>query len=265
MQQNHITYLVSKKYRKHLTDTKAGAVILSAEFAALCPTTALVVANSELAFVKVAQLFQRPLAISPGIHSSATIAEDAKIDATAAIGANCVIDAKASIGSGTVVMPGTVIGNNTRIGSNCIIHSNVTIYHDIQIADRVAIHSGAVIGADGFGYTQNNGQWVKIPQLGSVLIEDDVEIGAATTIDRGALENTIIRCGVKIDNLVQIAHNVEIGEHTIIAGCVGIAGSVKIGKHCMLGGGCCINGHITICDNVMLGGMTGADRSIRNR
>ena len=159
-------------------------------------------------------------------------------------------------------MPGTIIGDRCRIGRDCVLHSRVTLYNDVRLGDRVIIHSGAVLGADGFGHVLNKGKWHPMPQLGGVNIGDDVHVGANTTIDCGALNDTVIEDGVKIDNLVQIAHNVHIGAHTAIAGCSGIAGSTSIGKHCMIGGGCGISDHVTITDGVILTAMSGVGQAI---
>src|SRR5690606_5423722 len=189
-----------------------------------------------------------------GIHATAVIAASAALGDDVAIGAHCVIGEGVSIGAGTAIGSGSVIGENSVIGSGCIIHSNVTLYHAIRIGDDCVIHSGAVIGADGFGFAPGPQGWEKIAQLGSVHIGRGVEIGANTTIDRGALEDTTIGDGAIIDNLCQIAHNVRIGEGTAIAGCVGIAGSAVIGAHCMIGGGAGIAGHLTIADGVQIQG-----------
>lgn len=258
-----LTYLVGGSYRKYLSETNATAVMLTQKFAAQCKVNALIVKNPEVSFAKIANLFDLRKKPKAGIHTSAVIGENCKIDPTVSIGAKCVIGDDVSIKSRTVIMPGTVIGEGSQIGEDCILYSNVTLYHQISIGSRVVIHAGSVIGADGFGYAQDDGQWVKIPQLGRVVIEDDVEIGANVNIDRGALINTIIHRGVKIDNSVQIGHNVEVGEHTIIAGCTGIAGSVKIGRHCMIGGGVGINGHITIDDQVIITGRSSVLDSLK--
>lgn len=257
-----LTYLIGGGYRKFLSQTQASAVLVKADDAAQCKVTALVVKNPEASFAKIAKLFDRHPAPKAGIHPKAIIGENCQIDPTASIGAGCVIEEGVSIGANTIIKPNTVIGVRTKIADDCIIYSNVTIYHDCIIGNRAIIHSGAVIGADGFGFTQEAGKWLKIPQIGRVVIGDDVEIGANTAIDRGAIADTTIKQGVKIDNFVQIGHNVEIGEHTIIAGCVGIAGSTKVGRYCMIGGACNLNGHITIADQVILTATTGVMSSI---
>lgn len=257
-----LTYLSSDAYRKYLNQTRASAVLLTAEVLAQCPTTALIVKNPELAFARIAALFERRKKFVAGIHPTAVIAEDCRVDPSAFIGAGCVLEKGVRVGARAMIGAGTVIGENCHIEDDCCLHNRVTLYPNVTLQARSIIHSGAVIGADGFGYANENGRWVKIPQLGRVIIEEDVEIGANTTVDRGALANTIIRRGVKIDNQVQIGHNVEIGEDTIIAGCVGIAGSTKIGKQCLIGGGALLNGHITIADGTTITGATTVLRSI---
>lgn len=263
-QKGHLTFFVGGVYRKYLTLTQASAVIMVEQDLSFCPEelTALVVRNPEVVFAEAVRLFYPMERPENGIHSSAVIGNHCQIDKTASIGAHCTIEDGVVIGPRTTIMPGTVVGKGSVIGEDCVLYRNVTIYHQIVIGNHVIIHAGAVIGADGFGFAEEQGQWIKIPQIGRVVIENDVEIGANTTIDRGALSDTIIHKGVKIDNQVQVAHNVEIGEHTIIAGCVGIAGSVKIGKHCMIGGACNISGHLTIADNVILTGTASVISSI---
>jgi UDP-3-O-[3-hydroxymyristoyl] glucosamine N-acyltransferase len=262
-QHGQLSFLVGAQYRHQLKNTQASAVVLSHSDLEQCPCDAIVTDNPELAFAKMLDFFNKGATIEPGIHLSAVIGNDCDIDASVTISAHCVIGNDVKIGANTIVSSGVHIGDGVQIGANCHLYPHVTLYHDVLIADRVVIHSGAVIGADGFGYTNDDqGRWVKIRQVGTVCLASDVEIGANTTIDRGALENTIIEEGVKIDNQVQVAHNVHIGAHTAIAGCVGIAGSARIGKHCMIGGGVCINGHITIADSVIVTGMAMVMHSI---
>jgi UDP-3-O-[3-hydroxymyristoyl] glucosamine N-acyltransferase len=218
--------------------------------------------NPYLGFAKVAAFFDPAPLAKPGIAKTAVIDSTVQIPATASIGHHVVIEPGVTIGEHVVIGPGCVIGASAVLGENSILKANVTLYHHVIVGKRCVIHSGAVIGSDGFGNAQDQGKWIKIPQLGTVLIEDDVEIGANTTIDRGALGNTQIKQGAKLDNLIQIAHNVIIGEHTAIAAGVGIAGSVTIGKYCMIGGSCGIAGHLQIADKVYLAGMTGVAKSI---
>lgn len=220
-----------------------------------CPCHALVVKNPELAFAKALSFFEKRPVIEAGIHPSVVMGKNCHIDSSASIAAGCVIGEEVRIGSHAIISANTVIGDRVEIGTDFYCYSQVSLYHDIVIGDRVILHSGAVIGADGFGLANDRGRWIKIPQIGRVVLGNDVEVGANTTIDRGALEDTIIEDGVKIDNLVQIAHNVRIGANTVIAGCSGVAGSTDVGRHCMIGGGVCINDHITIADGVIITGM----------
>lgn len=257
-----ITFLTNPQYQHFLANTQASAVILRSADANECPTNALIVKNPELAFTQVLNLLYPQPVVKPGVHSTAVIGEHCQIHPSAAIGAYCVIADGVHIGARTVIEAGTAIGAETKIGADCHLYSKVTLYHRVVLGDRVILHSGAVIGADGFGLTHDGQGWIKIPQVGGVMIGDDVEIGANTTVDRGALQDTVIGKGVKIDNLVQIAHNVKIGDHTAIAGCVAIAGSTEIGSHCMVGGSAAINGHIKITDGVILTGTAAVGQSI---
>lgn len=253
-QPGQISFLSNAKFRSYLATTQASAVIVSPKEAADCTTNALIVENPYLGYAKIAHLFKPQLQNKPGIHPAAIIGEHCQIDPSAAIGPGCVIGDHAIIGAHTVISPGCVIGENVHIGMDCHLWANVTVYYNVQIGHRALIHSGAVIGSDGFGMARDKDKWCKIPQLGSVLIGNDVEIGANTCIDRGALNNTVIEDDVKLDNLIQIAHNVHIGAHTAIAGCTAIAGSVRIGKNCMIGGSVSITDNIEIVDNVFLMG-----------
>ncbi|MBA3660897.1 MAG: UDP-3-O-(3-hydroxymyristoyl)glucosamine N-acyltransferase [Gammaproteobacteria bacterium] len=257
-----LTFLNNVAYRKYLATTQASAVILTAKDAKECPVHAVISANPYFAYAKVAAFFQKNKVIQPGIHSSAVIDESATIDSSAAISAHCFIGQGVKIGARVVIGPNTTIEEFAEIGDDTVIASNVSIYSAVKIGQRNTIASGVVIGSIGFGIAQAEGKWHKVPQLGTVLIGDDVDIGANTTIDRGALENTIIENGVKLDNLIQIGHNVQIGAHTVMAGCVAVAGTVTIGKHCMIGGATCFAGHITICDKVMITGMSSVTKSI---
>jgi UDP-3-O-[3-hydroxymyristoyl] glucosamine N-acyltransferase len=257
-----ISFLVGAQYLPDLSQTRASAVILKAEDADKCSTNKLISPHPELAFVRVLNFLYPPSTPAAGVHPTAVIGKHCQIDPSATIDANCVIEDAVSIGAHTWIGANSVVGAGCRIGSHCHIYSRVTLYHGVSLGNRVIVHSGAVLGADGFGLTHDGRQWVKIPQIGGVEIHDDVEIGANTTVDRGALQNTVVGRGVKIDNLVQIAHNVKIGENTAIAGCVGIAGSAEIGKNCMFGGGVSINGHIKIADGVILTGTTVVGYSI---
>ncbi len=263
--QGELSFVVNASYRKALAATNASAVLVNDALLESCPTsvTALVVKNPELSFAKIATHFDQPETAPVGVHPTAVIADNVELAAGVSVGPKCVIEAGVKVGANTIIKANTFVGENSVIGEDGLVHPNVVIYRNTQIGHRVLIHSGVVLGADGFGFTQDNGQWRKIPQLGRVIIGDDVELGSNSTIDRGALEDTVIANGVKIDNLVQIGHNVAIGDHSIIAGCVGIAGSTKIGKYCMVGGGACVNGHLNITDNVIFTGMAGVHTSIK--
>lgn len=257
-----LSFLSNPRYVKYLADTKATAVIINVEFKHLCNTNALIVTNPYAVYAKIVSLFAHRAEHIPGIHKTAAIGEHCQIHASAFIGPNCVIGKNVVIDEHVHISAGSVIGDNCHIASNSWLHANVTLYHQVEIGQRCIIHSGVVIGSDGFGIAQDNGVWKKIEQIGGVVIGNDVEIGANTTIDRGALDDTVIEDGVKLDNQIQVAHNVRIGAHTVIAGCTGISGSTQIGSHCMIGGACCIGGHITITDNVVLTATTGVNRSI---
>lgn len=259
-----ISFLSHFKYHPYLKTTRASAVILKAEHSAKCPTNALVVDDPYLSYAHVAKLFHVVEKITPGIHPTAIISATAKIDKSAMIGAYVVIGDNVIISANTVIDVGSVIQSNVHIGSDTHLHPKVVICDTTTIGNRVILHPSVVIGSDGFGLTNNKGIWEKIPQVGSVHIKDDVEIGAHSTVDRGALDNTVIERGVKIDNHVQIAHNTRVGEHTIISGCVGIAGSTIIGKNCIIGGGVGIGGHLEIADKVIIGGRSTIAQSIKS-
>lgn len=259
---HQLSFLANAQYRKQLASTQAGAVLLTVEDAQSFSGNALVVANPYLAFAQLSHLFDPKPQALPGIHPTAVIAADAEVDASASIGPYVVIEAGARIAARTVLGAHCVVGARSQIGADGWLAPRVTLYHDVRIGDRVVIQSGAVLGGEGFGFANERGVWRKIAQIGGVEIGDDVEIGANTTIDRGALGPTRIANGVKLDNQIMIAHNVQIGEHTAMAGCAGISGSTKIGKHCMIAGGVGMVGHIEVCDNVFVTGMTMVTRSI---
>ncbi|MBF7729709.1 UDP-3-O-(3-hydroxymyristoyl)glucosamine N-acyltransferase [Pseudomonas sp. N040] len=257
-----LSFLANPQYRKYLATTQAAAVLLTVADAEGFTGNALVVANPYLAYGQLSHLFDRKPRAPAGVHPSAVIAPDALVDSTASIGPGVVIESAAQIAAGVTIGAHCVIGARSQIGANGWLAPRVTLYHDVRIGQRVVIQSGAVIGGEGFGFANENGVWQKIAQIGGVCIGDDVEIGANTTIDRGALADTLIGNGVKLDNQIMIAHNVQVGDHTAMAGCVGISGSTKIGKHCMIAGGVGMVGHIEVCDNVFVTGMTMVTRSI---
>lgn len=255
--ENELTFLAREDYAKYLPECRAGAVIVNEKLAISSAIPLLKVKNPYLAYAKASALFDRRPKVRPGIHASALIDSSAKVDSSVYVGPRVVIEAGVAIGAGSVIHSGCIIGANTRLGENCLLQANVTLYDGMVLGDRVLIHSGAVIGADGFGFAPKpGGGWQKIHQLGAVCIGNDVEIGANTTIDRGAMEDTVIEDGVIIDNQVQIAHNVHIGQNTAIAACVGIAGTTKIGANCTIAGAVGIVGHLTIVDNVHITAMT---------
>lgn len=251
-QAGQLSFLANTLYRSQLENTRASAVILHSQFADECPVAALVADNPYLVYASVSHFFDRRPRPGSGVHPTAYVADDVVLGAGCRIGPNAVIEAGAVLGENVEVGAGSVVGACCRIGADCILHANVTLYHGIKIGNRCTFHSGVVIGADGFGFANDKGQWKKIAQVGAVNIGDDVEVGANTTIDRGAIQDTIIGNGVILDNQIQIAHNVEIGEGTAIAGCTGIAGSTKIGKYCTIAGAVGIAGHLEITDRVHL-------------
>lgn len=257
-----LSFLANPQYRKYLGESNAAAVLLKASDAEGFAGHALIVPDPYVAYARISHLFDpKPKAVA-GVHPSAVVAADAQVDASASIGAFVVIESGAQIG------PGVTVGAQCYIGARCVIGEGgwlapkVTLYHDVRIGKRVVIQSGAVLGGEGFGFANEKGVWQKIAQIGGVTIGDDVEIGVNTAIDRGALADTCIGNGVKLDNQIQIAHNVQIGDHTAMAACVGISGSTKIGKHCTIAGGVGMVGHIDVCDGVFVSGMTMVTRSI---
>ena len=261
-----ISFLANPLYAKQLADSAAACVIVAPEFrdAAAARGAVIIAADPYLYFARLTQWWverTRPRA-APTIHASAAVDPAARLGARVAVGAFAVIEAGAVVGDDASIGAHAVIGAGCTIGAATRIGPRVAVVAGTTIGARGIVHPGAVLGADGFGFAPDQGRWEKIEQLGRVVIGDDVEIGANTCIDRGALGDTVIGDGVKIDNLVMIGHNVRIGAHTAIAGCVGIAGSATIGAHCMLGGGSGVNGHVTIADHVVVGGATQISRSI---
>lgn len=250
--EHEIGFVSQNKYLAQLGATRAGAVILPVEARDAVDLPRILTAHPYLYFARVSALLNPVPRPQAGIHPAASVAADARIAADACIGAGAVVGARAQVGARSVVGANCVIGDDARIGEDCLLHPSVTLYHGCEVGARCILHSGCVIGSDGFGFAPNQGQWEKIPQIGRVLVGDDVEIGACTTIDRGALEDTVIEQGVKIDNLVQVAHNVQIGAHTAIAACTGIAGSARIGRNCQIGGAAMIIGHIEVADGTRI-------------
>ena len=262
-QPDQISFLTNSKYRAQLASTQAGAVILGEADADATGLPRIISDNAYAYFARVSALLNPLPEAKPGIHPGAFIGAGAAIDATASIAATAVIGEGARIGAYSVVGAGCCIGANVVIGSHARLYPRVVIYHGCVIGDNLIAHSGAVIGSDGFGFAMDAGRWIKIQQIGRVMIGNDVEIGANTTIDRGALDDTVIEDGVKLDNQIQVAHNVHIGAHTAIAGCVGIAGSTTIGRYCRIGGSAGILGHLQIADHVEIAAFTLIGKSIR--
>jgi len=273
---NQLAFLANPKYLSQVETTRAGAVLISADDLAKVTgqdaRNFIVTPNPYAYFARVAQAFidlASPKAM-PGVHASATIDPSAQIAPSAVIGPHVTVEAGAVIGEHVRLDANVVIGRGTRIGAGSHLYPNVSVYYGCKIGERVIIHAGAVIGSDGFGFAPDfvgagearTGSWVKIPQVGGVSIGPDVEIGANTTIDRGAMADTVIEECVKIDNLVQIGHNCRIGAYTVIAGCAGIAGSTNIGRHCMIGGAVGIAGHVTLADYVIVTAKSGVSKSL---
>ena len=257
-----ITYYRDPKLEDFLAETHAAAVVLCRDDAPFFAGNRIIVSNPALAFAKIAAALHPRPEIEPGIHSTAVVHQYAEIAAGAQIGPMVVVENGAHVGAGVVVGAQCYIGAGAEIGTGTRLDAQVTISHNCMIGNNCVISPGVVIGAAGFGYVPENSQWLAVPQLGRVVIGDDVEIGANTTIDRGALDDTIIGNGVKLDNQIQIAHNVQIGEHSIFAGCVGVAGSAKIGKRCRFGGRVSILGHLEIVDNVEVTATSVVTRSL---
>jgi UDP-3-O-[3-hydroxymyristoyl] glucosamine N-acyltransferase len=267
-----IAFLTNPRYQQQLSATQAGAVIVTDEVSAAlgdAPAYARVVCDQPyLLYARLSQWFDRASrpAEPGGIHASAVVSPSATIASDAQIGAHCVIEAGARIGARTVLGAGCTIGAGSEIGEDGRLHPRVTLYHGVRIGARAIVHSGAVLGADGFGFAPDpalgRGAWGKIAQLGGVWVGDDVEIGANTTIDRGALEDTHIASGVKLDNQIMIAHNVRIGANTAVAACVGIAGSTTVGERCTIGGASMLSGHLTLADDVHISGGTAITSNI---
>ena len=260
---NSASFFNNSKYLHLLKNTKAALVVLNKESVALRVGACIVVDNPYLYFAKISQLLNPIKILKKEIHKSAIIHPTCKLGKDIYIGPNVIIEENVSIADGVNVHAGVIIESDNIIGSHSTIHSNVVIKTNTIIGKNCTLYAGAVIGSDGFGYAKDNDKWLAIPQIGKVVLGDNVDIGSNSTIDRGALDDTIISSGVKIDNLVQVGHNCTIGENTIIAGCVGIAGSAKIGKNCAIGGAAMILGHLSITDNVTISPGSMITRSIK--
>lgn len=263
-----ISFLSSRKHLAIARTSLASAMIvapaLASELGAQCKAR-LLSADPYADYARLSTWFAvrlRPQSVASGVHPSAIVAPDALLGDGVAIGAGVVVSSQAVIGPNTRIEAGCSIGMAARVGAHSVLHPGVVLYPGVSLGDRAIVHAGTVIGSDGFGFAPSAEGWIKIEQLGSVVIGHDVEIGANCTIDRGALDDTVIGDGVKIDNQVQVGHNVRIGAHTVIAGCVGIAGSAVIGQRCMIGGGVGVAGHLQICDGAVIGGFSLVERSV---
>lgn len=259
---DQLAFLASRKYEEQLLSTTAGAVIVAPALADRCPVDHLIAEDPYLCFARVSGLFSKAPKPAPGIHPAATVDNAADVHSSASIAANAVIEAGVVIAADVVIGANVYIGHGCRVGEGSRIYPNAVLNHGVTVGKHCTIHSQAVLGADGFGFAPGPAGWEKIHQLGGVTLGDRVEIGACTTVDRGAIDDTVIEDGAIIDNLVQIAHNCRIGKNTAIAGCAGLAGSTIIGANCTLAGGVGVVGHVEICDNVHVTGMTMVTKSI---
>jgi UDP-3-O-[3-hydroxymyristoyl] glucosamine N-acyltransferase len=263
-----LAFLANPKYRSQLVHTRAAIVVMRAGDAVGFSGTALIAPDPYLAFARLAALFEPRPQRPPGIHASADVDASAVIAADAHVGAFVSIGARSRVEAGAVIGPGCVVGDDCVVGPGCELVARVTLVTRVRLGQRVLVHPGAVLGADGFGLAMSHsgdagGQWLKVPQLGGVVIGDDCEIGANTTIDRGAIEDTVLGADVRLDNQIQIGHNVHIGAHTAMAGCSAVAGSARIGRYCLIGGGAGVLGHLEICDSVVVTAMSLVSHSIR--
>jgi UDP-3-O-[3-hydroxymyristoyl] glucosamine N-acyltransferase len=264
---HQLGFLLSPRYLAQARASAAGALIVPDTLDAELPQACLAVANPHAGFARAVALLQPEPLLEPGIHASAVVATDAVIGPEVRIGPGAVIGPAARIGARCHIGALSVIGPNAKLGEDCVLHARAVVQHGCMLGNRVIVHPGAVIGADGFGLAWDKdatgGHWLKVPQAGCVILEDDVEVGANTCIDRGALDDTVIEAGVKLDNQIQIAHNCRIGRHTAIAACAGIAGSTTIGAYCQIGGAAMIIGHLNICDRVTISAGTFVAKDIR--
>ena len=260
----HISFLANPKYQDKVADCKAAAIIVHPSFAGSVEKPLLLADNPYLAFAKILTHFESSPHVGRGIMAGAHVHEDTEVGEDVTISPGCVICAGAKIGRGTCLQPNVVIGDDAVVGEDCLLHANVTVREKCLVGNRVIIQPGAVIGADGFGFAPDGETYYKVPQAGHVVIEDDVEVGACSCIDRGTLGETRICRGVKIDNLVQVAHNVVVGEDTILVAQTGIAGSTVIGRHCTFGGQSAVTGHVKVGDNVTLAARGGISNNVED-
>lgn len=255
-----IAFLANRKYRNQLQTTRASAVIVSPEFAEGFAGARIVTANPYAYYARVAALLNPTTKANPGVHPSAVC--ESPVPASVSIGPRACIGKNVVLGKNVTIQAGCVLGDGVEVGDDSLLYPNVTVYHGCRVGKRAILHSGVVLGADGFGFAPDGKEWVKIPQIGAVVVGDDVEIGANTTIDRGAMDDTVIGDGCKIDNLVMIGHNCNIGPYSVIAGCTGMAGSTTLGEHCILGGATMISGHLSLAPNTTISGASTVMRSI---
>jgi UDP-3-O-[3-hydroxymyristoyl] glucosamine N-acyltransferase len=260
---DQLAFLANPRYRSQLADSEAGIVVMGAADAEGYAGTALIATDPYVAFAKLAGLFENRIPAAPGIHPGAVVDASAQVDPSASIGPFTSIGARTTIAAGAVVGAGCVIGEDCAVGEDCDVGPRVTLVRRVRLGKRVLIHPGAVLGADGFGLAMEGGRWLKIPQLGGVAVGDDCEIGANTTIDRGALDDTVLEEDVRLDNQIQIGHNAHIGAHTAMAGCSAVAGTARIGRYCLIGGGAGVLGHLELCDRVIVTAMSLVTHSIR--
>ncbi len=260
---SQLAFLANPRYRSQLGESAAGVVVLREEDVADWTGTALIASDPYVAFARIAALFEPKSPLDPGIHPSAVVDPAALVDPGAQVGALCCIGAGSRIGAGARIGPGCVIGDDCEVGEDSELVARVTLVTRVRLGKRVLVHPGAVLGADGFGIAMDHGRWIKVPQLGGVVVGDDCEIGANTCIDRGALGDTVLEEDVRLDNQIQVGHNVRIGAHTAMAGCSAVAGSAVIGRHCLIGGGAGVLGHLEVCDRVVITAMSLVTHSIR--
>ncbi len=256
-------FLANPRYRGQLAETAAGVVVLREADLDARAGTALLARDPYAAFARIAALFEPKPVRPPGVHPSAVVDATAVVDPGAHVGPLVVVGARSRIAAGAVLGPCCVVGEDCEVGEGSELVARVTLVVRVRLGKRVLVHPGAVLGADGFGIAMDHGQWLKVPQLGGVVVGDDCEIGANTTIDRGALEDTVLEQDVRLDNQIQVGHNVRIGAHTAMAGCSAVAGSATIGRHCLVGGGAGILGHLEVCDRVVVTAMSLVTHSIR--
>ena len=257
-----LSFLSNPRYRSQLASSSAGVVVVREDDAAGLERTLLVARDPYVAFAKIAALFDPAPVAHPGVHASAVVDPSAEVDPGAEIGPFVAIGPRSRVGAGAIVGPGCVIGEDCSVGAGSRLVARVTLVRRVRLGERVLVHPGAVLGADGFGLAMDAGRWIKVPQQGGVVVGDDCEIGANTTIDRGAIEDTVLEEDVRLDNQIQVGHNVRIGAHTAMAGCSAVAGSAVIGRYCLVGGGAGILGHLTVCDRAIVNAMALVTSSI---